>query len=121
MLAKMAEHFLKCIEDFVCNNCGESVKGDGYTNHCPKCLYSKHVDINPGDRKAICNGVMEPIHVEYKRNGYIITHRCKKCGHTKRNRASEKDSMDKIIFFELRNPLLKKNDYETKTCPRRGV
>ncbi|UMX47423.1 MAG: DUF2806 domain-containing protein [Candidatus Nealsonbacteria bacterium DGGOD1a] len=24
-------------------------------------------------------------------------------------------------YFELRNPLLKKNDCETKTCPRRGV
>ena len=28
------------------------MKGNGYTNHCPKCLWSKHVDINPGDRGA---------------------------------------------------------------------
>ena len=34
-------------ENFVCENCGAEVKGDGFTNHCPKCLYSKHVDIFP--------------------------------------------------------------------------
>ncbi|MFA6992594.1 MAG: RNHCP domain-containing protein, partial [Candidatus Gracilibacteria bacterium] len=42
----MPKRFSRTIEDFVCEKCGAKVKGDGYTNHCPKCLWSKHVDIN---------------------------------------------------------------------------
>ncbi|MEK7061411.1 MAG: RNHCP domain-containing protein, partial [Patescibacteria group bacterium] len=43
--------FVKKIEDFVCKVCGTKVKGTGYTNHCPNCLYSLHVDEEvPGDR-----------------------------------------------------------------------
>jgi len=40
-------------EDFTCENCNEEVKALGYTarDHCPYCLYSKHVDKNPGDRE----------------------------------------------------------------------
>ena len=43
----MAQNFKRKIEDFVCGNCGEKIKGDGYTNHCLQCLWSKHVDITP--------------------------------------------------------------------------
>jgi len=53
--------FKKRKEDFFCENCGENVSGDGFTNHCPKCLWSKHVDVFPGDRKGSCNGLMKPI------------------------------------------------------------
>lgn len=48
--------FQRQIEDFVCEKCGKEVKGDGYTDHCPRCLRSKHVDVNPGDRRSKCNG-----------------------------------------------------------------
>ena len=39
-------------EEFICENCLNKVQKLGYTarDHCPFCLYSKHVDINPGDR-----------------------------------------------------------------------
>lgn len=93
----MARRFSRRIEDFVCENCGELVEGNGYTNHCPKCLFSKHVDINPGDREATCGGIMEPISVEGGRKGFMITFRCRKCSHEKRNRSSEYDDMNKII------------------------
>ena len=38
----------------------------GYScrNHCPNCLYSKHVDKNPGDRQEDCHGMLEPIGIE---------------------------------------------------------
>jgi len=41
--------FTKIDEEFICENCGHKVNKLGYTcrNHCPICLYSKHVDINP--------------------------------------------------------------------------
>ena len=93
----MAKRFSRRIEDFVCENCGELVEGNGYTNHCPKCLFSKHVDVNPGDRVATCGGIMEPISIEGGRKGFMVTFRCKKCGHTKRNRSSESDAINKII------------------------
>ena len=34
-------------EDFICENCGNKVKKLGYTarDHCPYCLYSKHLEI----------------------------------------------------------------------------
>lgn len=93
----MTKRFSRCIEDFVCENCGSLVKGDGYTNHCPYCLFSKHVDINPGDRESTCGGIMKPTSVENGRKGFIITFRCKKCGHVKRNKSSKEDDVNKII------------------------
>ena len=64
--------FQRRIENFVCENCGYEVAGTGYTNHCPKCLWSKHVDIHPGDRSAACGGMMEPIRVEGASPEYAI-------------------------------------------------
>jgi hypothetical protein len=60
----MAKKFTRRIEDFLCGNCGATVTGDGYTNHCPACLWSQHVDINPGDRAAACGALMRPSAVE---------------------------------------------------------
>jgi hypothetical protein len=59
----MSTVFKKTKEDFVCEHCGKPVVGNGYTNHCPECLWSKHVDVNPGDRAATCLGLMEPVGV----------------------------------------------------------
>ena len=84
-------------ENFVCENCGTEVMGNGYTNHCPKCLYSKHVDINPGDRAEKCGGLMVPIDIEIKNGQYIIIHRCQKCGITRRNKACENDDFEAIL------------------------
>lgn len=94
----MTKKFSKCVEDFTCEKCGQSVKGTGYTNHCPHCLWSKHVDINPGDRQCECKGMMEPVRVEYK-GEFIIVHQCVKCGTEKRNRAAENDNKD--LLFKL--------------------
>lgn len=93
----MVKKFSRCIEDFVCESCGEEVKGNGYTNHCPFCLYSKHIDKNPGDRKNICLGLMEPIAVEEKNKKYIIVHQCMKCGEVKRNQSAENDLFESIL------------------------
>ena len=53
----MSATFIRKTEDFICEHCGREVRGNGYTNHCPYCLWSKHVDINPGDRAAGCGGL----------------------------------------------------------------
>lgn len=83
--------FSKNDNGFVCKNCGFEVLPLGYSsrNHCPKCLCSLHVDINPGDRANPCGGIMKPISVETDaKKGFIIIHKCQKCGEIKRNRAA---------------------------------
>jgi len=62
----VGKKFQRQKEDFVCGECGTTVSGTGYTNHCPQCLWSMHVDVNPGDRAAACGGMMEPKKVEKK-------------------------------------------------------
>ena len=74
--------FTKIDEEFVCENCGKKVPKLGYTcrNHCPYCLHSKHLDINPGDRAEDCHGILEPIGLETNsKKGYVIIFKCKKC------------------------------------------
>lgn len=80
--------FQRTIENFVCEQCGQTVIGDGYTNHCPACLYSKHVDIAPGDRAASCGGLMRPIGSELKGGRYFIQQECVRCGFRRKNRLS---------------------------------
>ncbi len=95
----MAKLFSKRKEDFRCAHCGAIMAGSGYTNHCSVCLWSMHVDVNPGDRKESCGGMMEPIGVERSRTKIIIIHRCTKCGKQRRVSASsdDYDAIDKIF------------------------
>ncbi|PIR84102.1 hypothetical protein COU18_01730 [Candidatus Kaiserbacteria bacterium CG10_big_fil_rev_8_21_14_0_10_51_14] len=95
--------FQRRIEDFVCEHCGEKVIGDGYTNHCPKCLWSKHVDINPGDRGAECGGLMRPEHIEGASPAYRIAHRCEKCGFVRVNTVQKNDNIQAVIALAGRN------------------
>jgi hypothetical protein len=95
--------FSKKVENFTCAHCGADVFGTGYTNHCPKCLWSRDVDINPGDRASECGGMMKPISVEVAKNGFIITHKCEKCGKTKRQHSAPDDDINTIIELS-KNP-----------------
>ena len=76
----MSRRFQRRIEDFVCGHCGHAVQGTGYTNHCPRCLWSRHVDVMPGDRQAECGGLMAPVAVAGAADAYRILHRCEACG-----------------------------------------
>lgn len=98
--------FTKTVEDFNCAHCGAVVHGNGYTNHCPQCLWSRHVDNNPGDRAATCGGMMAPIAVESDGDRFIITHVCEICGKTKRQRTSDNDNMDAIIEISKNNTFI---------------
>lgn len=100
------KRFQKRIEDFVCGKCGKETRGKGYTDHCPVCLWSKHVDLNPGDRKADCGGLMEPIGVQVKSGGYIIHYRCTKCAFKHKVKAAPNDNFDEIVKLSKR-PLQK--------------
>ena len=82
-------------DGFVCERCGTQVlpllRG-GFRNHCPACLWSKHMDGTPGDRASACGGLMEPVGVgaDAKR-GWMIVHHCVRCGMRRRNRAALAD------------------------------
>ena len=93
----MSKTFQRRIEDFRCANCGHEVQGDGFTNHCPRCLWSRHVDVNPGDRNAECGGMMAPVGVGQKGATYRILHRCQACGHERWNQSAETDDFDKLL------------------------
>ena len=100
----MSSTFIRKNEDFVCENCGREVKGNGYTNHCPYCLYSKHVDIYPGDRAAKCGGLMKPIAVELRKGKRVIIHECVKCGYQKANKSAPEDDFDVLLRIMTENP-----------------
>ena len=93
----MVKTFIKNKENFTCENCGHKIIGNGYTNHCPKCLFSKHVDINPGDRLANCNGLMKPVDFEIKKSAYSVIHQCQECGHVKKNRLEKDDDIERLL------------------------
>lgn len=90
-------------EDFICSHCGKEIKKAEYTarDHCNYCLYSKHVDINPGDRLNECQGLLEPIGIEKYKDTYKIIYKCLKCHQLHKNIMAKDDNMDKII--ELSN------------------
>lgn len=105
---KILRKFTVIDEEFICENCGKHVPKLGYScrNHCPYCLYSKHVDVNPGDRKEECQGLLEPIGLESgSKKGYSIIFRCKKCGKLRKNKIAEDDDMEKIIELSTKHEI----------------
>jgi len=85
-------------EGFQCGNCHSEVpiqKGS-CRNHCNVCLYSQHVDAKfPGDRNSKCQALMKPIGLTQSgKKGWILLHKCEKCGHIMRNRMAEDDNME---------------------------
>ncbi|TDQ61811.1 RNHCP domain-containing protein [Maritalea mobilis] len=78
---------------FQCEYCQQQVaplSNGSYRNHCPHCLYSKHVDLKPGDRRNICEGLMKPIGlVRHKKKGWQLKHACLLCGHIQMNKIAE--------------------------------
>ncbi len=93
-------------EDFICEVCGKEVKPLGYTarDHCPYCLCSKHVDINPGDRACTCLGILKPISIEKgKKDELKIVYKCNKCGEIKRNKMATDDNFDEVLRIMKEN------------------
>lgn len=86
-------------EKFVCTNCNKEVDILGYTarDHCPYCLHSLHVDINPGDRASDCKGLLKPIAITKKKDKFQIVYKCNKCGDIRRNIVANDDDMDLIL------------------------
>lgn len=90
--------FIAREEQFICGHCGTVIEplGKGtYRNHCPHCLWSKHVDdAGPGDRLSTCKGMMEPTSIDQDgKKGFMLIHTCTLCGKTIRNKTAPDDDL----------------------------
>ena len=103
-------------EEFICLNCGYKVSKLNYTarDHCPNCLYSRHVDIMPGDRMNECCGLMKPIGISFKdmhyrkdigikkyKNTYKIIYKCLKCNQIHKNIMADDDNYDLVVKLSV--------------------
>jgi hypothetical protein len=93
---------------FRCRSCGLDVSldapGTAHRNHCPGCLWSRHLDADrPGDRESECGSVMEPIAVSVRGDGeWVLVHRCAGCGELRLNRTAADDSPLLLIGLAAR-------------------
>ena len=90
-------------EGFICAHCKKKVLPLGYTSrdHCPYCLYSKHVDILPGDRKNSCQGLLRPIGIEKFKDTFKIIYQCELCHEKHKNIVAKDDDIEKIISLSI--------------------
>jgi ribosome biogenesis GTPase / thiamine phosphate phosphatase len=92
---------------FLCGHCGQEVTasapGTEHRNHCPQCLWSRHLDLKPGDRAAACGGTMEPFAVSVRGGGeWALLHRCRECGTIKANRIAGDDNELALLSLAAR-------------------
>ena len=92
---------------FHCTHCGEAVSnqitGSEHRNHCPYCLWSRHVDMVTGDRRSGCKGEMAPIGISVQRNGeWSLIHRCSTCGMLRVNRIAADDNEMLLLSLAVR-------------------
>ena len=77
--------------------------GTQHRNHCPSCLWSRHLDNAPGDRAADCAGSMEPIAVCVRENGeWALIHRCGGCSTMRVNRIAGDDNPLMLMRLAVR-------------------
>jgi hypothetical protein len=84
------------------------LSGVNNRNHCPYCLWSRHLDLfSAGDRLSACKGQMKPIGLTMKksRNKYriksrgelMLIHECVECGDLSINRIAADDDPDSVM------------------------
>jgi len=94
-------------DSFRCRNCRLDVPmaapGTQHRNHCPNCLWSRHVDEVPGDRAADCAASMEPIGVSVRDDGeWALVHRCMACATVHVNRIAGDDNPLMLMRLAVR-------------------
>ncbi len=109
--------------DFRCANCGNYVSamqvvcGVRNRNHCPYCLWSRHLDLYAaGDRLSACKTLMRPLGLTMKpcRNKYapgegelMLVHLCVGCRCVSINRiAADDDARTLMEIFTASSSLL---------------
>lgn len=86
---------------FTCLHCQRPIPPAEQTcrNHCPYCLFSRHVDLlTPGDRQSQCLAMMEPVRLDQNgKKGWMILHQCLQCGKEIANKTAHDDSSEALI------------------------
>jgi RNHCP domain len=78
--------------------------GTKHRNHCPSCLWSRHVDDDvPGDRDSTCEATMEPLGVCVRSDGeWALIHRCRGCDALRINRIAGDDNPLMLMQLAVR-------------------
>lgn len=77
--------------------------GTSNRNHCNICLWSRHVDIKKGDRRATCQGGMKPVGLTFKHEGLgrqgelMLIHECMSCDKISINRIARDDGNEDVL------------------------
>src|SRR2546428_9311022 len=92
---------------FRCRHCGLEVPldapGTAHRNHCPNCLWSRHLDDAPGDRAADCGASMEPVAISVRGGGeWVLVHRCTWCDEVHLNRTAADDNPIMLMQLAVR-------------------
>lgn len=100
-------HKSRTDSSFTCRVCRARIEARGFgtahRNHCPRCLWSVHLDEEPGDRHASCRQPMEPIAIEVRKDGeWAIVHRCTGCNLLRTNRIGGDDAERPLLALALR-------------------
>jgi hypothetical protein len=94
-------------DTFRCRHCkmmvGPVLSGGHQRNHCPYCLWSRHVDDRrPGDRASACGGAMAPIGAFTRLKGeWVLVHQCQGCGFERHNRIAGDDRFDLVAALPI--------------------
>lgn len=97
-------------ESFKCGHCrafvGPTISGGRHRNHCPLCLFSRHVDDRrPGDRASRCRSLMAPVGTFHRPNGeQVLLHRCRGCGLERHCRVAADDNVLACLRLPLVQP-----------------
>ncbi|MGB7875133.1 MAG: RNHCP domain-containing protein [Anaerolineales bacterium] len=100
-------------DDFKCAHCGYIVtsahwiSGVKNRNHCPYCLWSRHLDLNAmGDRLSACKASMQPVALTTKRSidkygcgrgELMLVYQCTNCGNVSINRIAADDEASTLL------------------------
>ena len=101
-------------DGFRCGHCRVYVSaepilsGVNNRNHCPYCLWSRHLDlVTAGDRLCACKALMRPIGLTLKKmrpkyglekpGELMLIHQCVECGRPSLNRLAADDDVERVL------------------------
>jgi hypothetical protein len=105
-------------DGFTCKHCGYFVSsaaglcGVGNRNHCPYCLWSRHLDLyRAGDRLCACKAPMRPVGLVQKRTRkkysqtgeLMLAHACSGCAGVSINRLAADDDPQTLMHVFVRS------------------
>ena len=109
---RQSEQLFRCLHCGLDITCNSIISGVQNRNHCPCCLWSRHVDLRvAGDRLSPCRSAMRPVGLTTKQsqNKYardrdgelMIIHQCTRCEKLSINRIAADDSTNDLLeLFE---------------------